>query len=293
MARGMSVFERAAEKRLEKELLLDRAYKKAQEILQEDIVDPEEFVDLYGRENVEKDLDYVKEMEERFRKESTLEIERTKRMATVLEAIIYEQAELSEWLGPNACTIKPSRYDDIKNGVDSVVEFQKEEGEASHLALAIDVTFSPNIEKKLERIKREIRNGQLTRIKYFVSEYMGFRGELTRVPRVVIGADVTRIRELSDLWLNKRKRELADHPVQFQILEEMRMQLEFFKEYAREVGREEIALVYHRSLEMIKGIIASKQEEKGELPVEELERDQIFRSIQGYIRREKQLGGLK
>ena len=55
--------------------------------------------------------------------------------------------KVNNWLGPEATAIKSSRYDDIKNGVDNIVEFHKEEDfSSSHLALAIDETFSHDVE---------------------------------------------------------------------------------------------------------------------------------------------------
>mgnify|MGYP001569067552 CR=1 FL=1 len=47
-------------------------------------------------------------------------------MATIMEAIIHEQIELNDWLGPDAETITPSQYDVIANGVDSIIRFQHE-----------------------------------------------------------------------------------------------------------------------------------------------------------------------
>ncbi|MEK7553130.1 MAG: hypothetical protein AAB504_00340, partial [Patescibacteria group bacterium] len=128
-------FEHNESKIIEK-IMADKMYEKARNVLTQDIIRPEDFIDLYGTKNVEEDIKYVKKMEEKFKQEDSPEKQELKKIASVLEAIIYEQAEVNDWLGSEATTIKSSRYDDIKNGVDSIVEFYKEEDfSSSHMAL--------------------------------------------------------------------------------------------------------------------------------------------------------------
>lgn len=221
-------------------LTLDQAYRKAERDLRKSAINPESFRDLYGN-GVDADIAYVKEMEAKFEKTATPETKEAQRLATIFEAIIHENAELSDWLGPNASTIKSSRFDDIKNGVDTIAEFQEEDSAASHLGLSIDVTFAADTGKKFERIYNELQRGELPKIKYFRSEAMGFRGELSDAPRVVIGAESKTIKQLAELWLEGQKKELGSHPIQFQILEEILMQLRTFGEFAEKNGHAAIA----------------------------------------------------
>ena len=99
--------------------------------------------------------------------------------------------------------------------------------------------------QKIERIKKEILGGKLTTIKYFYSEDSNIRGQLMKVPRVLIGADIATVKELAALWLKTKKpkdnlearqglQALASHRIQFQILEEIKAQLEYFIEFAQE-----------------------------------------------------------
>ncbi|TSD01475.1 MAG: hypothetical protein Athens071426_665, partial [Parcubacteria group bacterium Athens0714_26] len=176
------------------------------------------------------------------------------------EEIIHEQVELSDWLGPDVCTIKPSRYDDIKNGVDSIAEFQESEHTASYLALAIDATFSSEIEKKLSRIKKEIEAGELAKVKYFASDHMNFRGEIAMIPRVIIGAEAKTIKDISELWLEGKNKDLGSHKIQFQIIEEMLIQFDAYKRYAEKVNRPEIVRIYNKVSSLVQNIYNNKKE---------------------------------
>ena len=113
-----------------------------------------------GIQVVQKDKEYVSRMEERFAQEKAQhpEKERIDKIAAIFEYIFYQEAESSEWLGGQVETIKTSKYDDFKNGVDLVAEFKESETSASHLGLAIDVTTSDWLWKKFERPFRMIHS---------------------------------------------------------------------------------------------------------------------------------------
>lgn len=258
---------------------IDQAYKQAVRKMQKETIDPETFRDIY-HEGVDKDNAYVKEMEEKFRKNATPEKEAAKRLATVFEGIIHENAELSDWLGSNAQTFKTSRFDDIANGVDTIVEFEESETSASHLALAIDVTFTSDTERKLADIRDKIKKGELTKIKYFASEHLGMRGELAKVPRVVIGAESKTIKQLAELWIEGDKKELGAHPIQFQILEEIVEQLETFQGFAERNHQPELAAIFEKRLAFVSKIL----EEKRIVLDDNGERDTVFEDIERNLR---------
>lgn len=138
-------------------------------------------------------------MERQFEKQESPEELRHRKLATVFEAIVHEHAELSEWFGPDAETIKPSRYDDIKNGIDTVAELKETGNSVARIAMGIDVTFSHDAELKFERIKKEIESGKLAEVKYFYSESSDIKEKLSNLPRVVIGADEKTIREVANM----------------------------------------------------------------------------------------------
>jgi len=261
-------------------ITIDQAYTQAKRTFAGDAIKPERFADLYGPENVARDIAYVEEKERAFERSDSPEQKEAKKLATIFEAIIHEHAELSEWFGPDATTIKPSRYDDIRNGVDSIVEFQESPASASYLALAIDATFSPDTEAKFARIREEIDRGELTKVKYFASEHLNVRGELAKIPHVVVGADAKTSRELAELWLEKKHRALGNHPVQFQILEETINQLDMFERYATRVKQFEVAAIYGKTKKILERIYEEKL-----VTIEDTgERDEVFYAIQAGAR---------
>jgi hypothetical protein len=226
----------------------------------------DDFREIYGNRQVDYDLEEVAIAKANFEKSNKPKEAESKKLATILEVILGEQAELSNWLGENAETVFTSDYDDLK-GTDMIVEFSEEEKNPTHLGLAIDATYSSDLENKFINIKKSIKNEELSTIKYFSSEYftspnMDFKGRLSQVPKVVVGVDNQTIEELIELWYTNKKnkyQELANHPVQFQILEEIEMQLETFEKYAMKIGKDDIAKKYRITKNFISEILKQRK----------------------------------
>lgn len=242
----------------------------AEKLIQENAIDPNMFADLYGRENVERDLKKVSEFEKKFFADPA------HKTAKVLEAIMLA-GELHNWFGNNTEVIKSSRFDDIINGTDLILELEEiMPRRFSQVSIAVDVTFGlRQQEKKFERIKDEIDRGKLATIKYFHSEKEHFRGERSNIPRVVIGIEYNRVVELAALWLRKDNVTLATHPVQRVILEEVALQLERFKTYASKTGKTHLAPLFERDLAIIQSIL----KEKKNIPLGEYEYDRVLQDI--------------
>lgn len=267
------------ESELMENIVTDQLYERAAADLRREEIKIEQFVDLYGADNVARDQAYVRKMEEQFAAGADPEQARFQKLATIFEGVFHNHAEISNWLGENAFTIRPSRFDDIRNGVDSIVEFRETETAASYLGLAIDVTTAENLSGKFDRIKKEIENGELGRIKYFVSEHTGVRGELSNLPKVVIGADRQTVKALGEMHAEKNNQALGSHFIQFQVLEEISLQLKAFEEYARRVGRSDLADVYRKTCETIKKISI----EKRKVLKDGGERDAVFAAIEAQL----------
>ncbi len=268
--------------------LLENASKKAREGVEDEQLKETEFVDLYGQAAVDADLNYVKEMKAKFRESDTPALQEVMGWSTVLEAIIIEQAEQNEWLGPNVHTRRASDFDDIKNGVDVITEIEQDNA-TSHLALAVDITHGEHLARKFRRIKDEIDRGDLTTVKYFESSSGEFKGRLSKVPRVVIGADRTVLDQVTRLWLDRKNKELASHPIQLQILDEIQMQLVAFAKYARKNGKDDVGDIYDRQLRILETI--RQQPDKVKLldaviskPGSYLETDHVFHAIADELR---------
>lgn len=261
-------------------IAIEQAYERARKMLTREAINLKQFKGLYGEDVVKRDEKYVEEMEARFSRANAADWKQARMLAAIFEAVFHECAELSDWLGPEALTIKTSRFDDIRNGVDSVAEFRESDVSASYIALAIDVTISAEAIKKFKRIKKEIENGELAKVKYFISEHTNIRGELSKIPRVVIGADAKTIKELGELWLEKNNKILENHPVQFQVLEEISSQLNAFQRYAEKVNQSMLVAVYSK----MHGLVQKISKEKSSSVYDSGYRDSAFYSFQGYLK---------
>jgi len=193
--------EKYIEKQVEEKEFIDRLHQKAERILSEYAISMDDFI--YEKEIIEKDKTLVNTLKAKFKKDAPNEEKEAKVLADILEAIILEESESSNWLGQNASTIKVSEYDDYVNHIDTIIEFEDAET-ASHTALGIDATYSTSIKEKFDRIKEEIKNGVLAEAKYFSSS--SIKGMHIQIPRLIIGAEVKTIKELGELWLDKDSR---------------------------------------------------------------------------------------
>jgi hypothetical protein len=241
----------------------EAAFQKAERIISAHSIKVADFSDLYGKSGIEGNQILVDKKLSGAKNESSVREKESKRYADTLEAMVFTGVDENKWMGPDATPIKTSDYDDIENKVDMVIEFIMREG-AAHLALAVDVTFDSLFGHKYRKIEEEIVRGELSKVKYFKSEKMHLRGELKNIPRVVVGIDIKNIREMIKPWIDGNKNVLDNHPIQFLILEEIRLQLKFYKKFAEALGKDKIVDVYNRSLFIVEQIISQKEAEHGD-----------------------------
>lgn len=272
-------------------ITIEKALERVKEVYEKnDVIDEKDFKNLYSEERIEADLEYVDKTEKEFEEKSSPEQKEAKKLASIFEAIVYDQGERSNWLGENATTIKSSRYDDIKNGVDIIVEFpDREKVTASHLALAVDVTFSDDLKEKMDRIKNEIRQGKLATVKYFKSDFLNLGGEKTNVPKVIVGADTNTLKEVMELWVAKKENSLAIHPVQFIILEEILDQLDNYREYAKKFNKQEIVKTYDKLIQIVENVYWRKEPLREEVlgsDDSKIKNDKVYSAINKYLEKE-------
>ncbi len=257
---------------------LDTALSLADERVFQYATDPRDFAEPngpYEQIDIERDLKHVEQMEQRFAtgnfEQGTsgkrAREEALRKAARAFEGIVLDNCAENGWLGdPDAVeVIVPSRYDDIVNGVDGIIDFP-EERKSSPLALAMDVTSSHDVSKKLTKIKDEITKGKLAEIRYLHSERMRMHGRMYDIPRVVVGADRETIRQLLEPWNARKMKTLAEHHMQYQMLDEIRRQLEVFAAYARARGDERgtrMAQIYDEDRVVINNLLAQKEEAYG------------------------------
>lgn len=276
---GYEGIERRAQERIDRSFetrpVIISAHEKAMKAFEADTIHPEDFKDLYGEEVIARDLARVESIRAKFAPE-----DRAKYAAEIMEGILCDQAERSDWLGPHAQTIKTSEYDDFINGVDLVVEFDEPEQARKHLALGVDATFGTRtIEKKFTRIKEEIDAGQLASIKYFRSQNGSFMGRLSRVPRVVTGIDQEHLLDLAAIWNQGENRALAVHPVQRLVLAQIAQQLRTFGDYAERTGKHELVRPFREALTTVREV----SQKKTSIDVSSVRDDKVHREITGHL----------
>lgn len=258
------------------------AHRKAVELLNEERIDPKKFKGLYSNKMIEEDINYVEKRQQKFKTDDTPEKAESKKYATIFEAIIHDQIDMNGWLGEYATAKKTSWYDDLKNGVDEIIEFdQTEISPSAHLALAVDITFSKNVSEKIDEIMTHIESGDVGIIKYLLTD--NYRGEMNNVPRAIIGVDMKNLQEIIKLWVDNKKKSLAQHRVKFIILSQIKIQLNSFAKYAHKIGQLVIANSFNRVLKIVENIW---DEELKKCPAENrdfnFEEDRVFSAIKSY-----------
>jgi len=238
-------------------VLLPEATERANKVLNLHKIDMDGFSDLYSPDVIATDRKYLAEREQQIGDlfaeqagEHRLEAEHTLELATIFHAIVVNN---SSWFGPVMGTkvYATTRYDDVKHGVDAIVERVTTEG-TSLLGLGIDVTFGKQVDRKIRKLKEHIDNGSLTKVKYFKSGLKSVIDEITQLPSVVVGATADTARELTNLFAKGKDNELGDHQVQFQVLEQILMQCEYFAKYARDQNKESLAIPYDNAIKFIR-----------------------------------------
>jgi len=217
-------------------------------ILQRHSPDPRTFADIYASEEIERDLAALAEREQSFVQTSEAE-KHLLEMSQVLEAIIFEQSRVNKWFG-DAALVKTSRFDDVKNGVDVVVEFppQADDASAEHMAVAIDVTFNENVEReKLGRILAQIDSGDLAHVKYLHSPFV--HGAI-EAPEIILGVDRAHVQQLAEEWAENidahTSKGFVEHPVRTMLIMQVLEQCRALSAYAAHKGNTKAAQQYAR-----------------------------------------------
>ncbi len=211
-------------------------------VMKQIAIKPEQLADLYGEDMLRRDAEYVQTRNLQFKSGENqvvadgLTSGEVRKLAEVLEYQIIRGINIGNWI-PFCSAIKTSEYDDIANGVDMVMEFQKSQ-QLGHLGLGIDISFSHNLHNKFQRIKNEIdaydgARNRLGTVKYYQSHQTGIRGELSGLPRSVIALDIGVIEDLA----RTKGTGMANHMAKHTIITEMEQQLAVFADYAHKHNR--------------------------------------------------------
>jgi len=225
----------------------------AKDILNRD-VDPEAYIlaGLYSKEEVEEHMQYVEKMELIFQEKGTLENEQTKKIATILEAIIVEGINKSQCLGEDVIARPAFQIDDISGPkMDSYILL-------GDTPLGVDVSMrsieGPAFADKIKKILRTIKNDKQEGIKYFKDKDGNLQKDIV-APKVIISAEVSMIKELM-FYLKKLKGEvlskkLRSHRMSPEIVSQIVGASQVFAHFAKEEGRKDIAESYSKTLQAI------------------------------------------
>jgi len=233
--------------------LIDKMHNKALESINENKINIEDFRDTYS--DVENDINKTKARMEKWDRESTEKEKEMKKYATILEAITNEFISKG-WLGKDVKAKHTADPDDL-NGVDIVSEFTKEDPR-QYLGLGIDATFAKDLKGKFRGIKAGIVRGKLASVKYYKTE--DGQAGLSNIPNVVVGVELKTIKELGEAWVNNDEDYIKNHHIQFQIIDQILMQLDKFNKYSTVLEREEIAEKFKATYDLVERIKKDKIE---------------------------------
>lgn len=212
-------------------------HKQIAPLMEKIAIHPSGFENLYDREVMASDAHYVEHMKKIFAAQANeagpngLTKGEIRDLAEILEFQIIRGINEANWL-PYVTAMKTAEYDDIKNGVDLVLIYEKGL-QMGHMGMGVDISFSHNLRNKFQRIKDEIdaydgEHDQFGVVKYFHNRQTGYRGELSGLPRVVAALDVGTMEDLAHV-----KGGGPGHIAQHTIVSEMEHQLAVFADYAR------------------------------------------------------------
>lgn len=219
----------------------ERLFEKKREIVDAYRPNESDFTDLYPAAEINEDLKEVARLEALYKEKELTEKEvYLEKISAVYEAVIADQISQNAWFGEDCDAVPASRFDDIKNGVDVITVFKKD-NETQYMGMGVDVTFSSDekvLEKKLESIKDRIRSHSLPFVKYFTDPATGAHKNLF-IPKVIVGSRLSSAEKLIRLWGGTDKdknKKLAEHPVSSKLIMETLAQLMYFYQYATELS---------------------------------------------------------
>ncbi len=222
-------------------------YNKANEILKVCRINPRDpfFNNVYSLEDKEKDEKEVIHKENKWKKNNDEMAEKNKQMATILEAILYQQIDQNMIFG-DIETISTCKFDDYVNGVDSIMQISNQKtGKYDYSAIAYDVAMSSdedsmNLKKKVNIIEKNIQDGRLSYVKYFKSDKDPERTSLDNIPKLIIGIDFKTLQNIFPLWCGDFHEQIRnEHPLRFIILDQIILQIKYFIDYAQKYAPED------------------------------------------------------
>ena len=183
---------------------------------------------------VKEDMRLLEERKQDFKSKEPLDLKekkklmKAKQIATITECVLAYGVSESSWYGEKISIEPASEFDDIKRGVDEVMEIVKDGDESSFIGLGIDVTYrglkSEQFKKKLFMLLQSIRDGHKTKVKYFKNH----KGEMVKefaVPKIILYFDLHDVKELVEVTKNiddpKVKEGFKNSPQKYNVMNQI------------------------------------------------------------------------
>lgn len=168
-------------------------------------------------------------------------VEKMKKVATIVERAIIHAVTTVAWYGEGISIESTSQFDDVKRGVDGVLQIRRESDDDTFLALGIDATFrgllSEEYKIKFSGILESIYKGYKTRIKYF-KNHQGELMEEFAAPKVVLYFDNKDVKSLVNLVKNSGDaeaiKEFKANPQRVATMNQILVQCQILGEFAKE-----------------------------------------------------------
>lgn len=212
----------------------------------------------YTREAVEADKKYEKETRDKidlsnstYGSNTQNRIEGGFQLSEMLQAMVVDCT--NKYWFKDCKSIMTSDYDDLKVGIDAVMQHKK----GGYLGFAFDFTISNQdkiIYNKLENgWQKNIKDGKVPVLKYFEDPKTNQKGSLL-VPKFIIGASKKDVETFADAYLNNNAEVLKNHPFQYlmllQIEEQLQTVLDYYETHEKD-ERLEFAKLQYKKIETI------------------------------------------
>ncbi len=200
-----------------------------------------------GEEETKEDIRLLEERKLDFKNKEPVDATekeaflKAKKIATITErALAYGVSELG-WYGEKISIEPASEFDDVKRGVDEVLEIQKADEDSSFMALGIDVTYrglySENFKEKLFTLLESIQDGYKTKVKYF-KDHQGKMMREFSVPKIILYFDINDVKKIVYMIKNmddpKIKEEFRNNPKKFDIMNQIIHQCDMLAAFAED-----------------------------------------------------------
>ncbi len=187
-----------------------------------------EFRGIHSADKIGKDKRYLDQRKEQF--------ERKTESARNLELSVAEGIGSYDWFGGETDVILTNEYDDVRNGVDMVLNFYR--ADDSSIKIGVDVTTSQSSHELREKILRTadgLEQGRIPRVDYYKQEGDNETG-IVYLPRVVVGTDDINAdklyKDFCQVLEDKKGKggEMAENNFQRKLLRQIERQLAYYTE---------------------------------------------------------------